>query len=150
MNDFTLRNIVLIVYISSILYFYYIFNMIQLSKNTQNNRCDPIVIMTSKMMGFENNTTNFNTCIQDIQPEIYNDIKSNYESMNKIIKTTTTNMEEANNTFLAQLKSDYEQKNWDISNNIVSLNAMNTTMNEKILNTNNAINSTINNLISQS
>jgi competence protein ComGC len=150
MNDFTLRNIVLIVYISSILYFYYIFNMIQLSKNTQNNRCDPIVIMTSKMMGFENNTTNFNTCIQDIQPEIYNDIKSNYEYMNKIIETTTTNMEEANNEFLSQLKNDYEQKNWDISNNIVSLNAMNTTMNEKILNTNNAINSTINNLISQS
>ena len=150
MNDFTLRNIVLIVYISSILYFYYIFNMIQLSKNTQNNICDPIVMMTSKMMGFENNTTNFNTCIQDIQPEIYNGIKSNYESMNKIIETTTTNMEEANNEFLSQLKNDYEQKNWDISNNIVSLNAMNTTMNEKILNTNNAINSTINNLISQS
>lgn len=150
MNDFTLRNIVLIVYISSILYFYYIFNMIQLSKNTQNNRCDPIVMMTSKMMGFENNTTNLNTCIQDIQPEIYNDIKSNYEYMNKIIETTTTNMEEANNEFLSQLKNDYEQKNWDISNNIVSLNAMNTTMNEKILNTNNAINSTINNLISQS
>lgn len=150
MNDFTLRNIVLIVYISSILYFYYIFNMIQLSKNTQNNRCDPIVMMTSKMMGFENNTTNFNTCIQDIQPEIYNDIKTNYESMNKIIETTTTNMEEANNEFLSQLKNDYEQKNWDISNNIVSLNSLNSNMTEKILNTNNAINTTINNLISSS
>ena len=150
MNDFTLRNIVLIVYISSIFYFYYIFNMIQLYKNTENNRCDPIVMMTSKMMGFENNTTNFNTCIQDIQPEIYNDIQTNYESMNKIIKTTTTNMEEANNTFLAQLKSDYEQKNWDISTNIVSLNALNTTMNDKIINTNNSINNTINSLISKS
>lgn len=150
MNDFTLRNIVLIVYISSIFYFYYIYNMIQLSKNTENNRCDPIVMMTSKMMGFENNTTNFNTCIQDIQPQIYNDIQKNYESMNKIIETTTTNMEEANNTFLAQLKSDYEQKNWDISTNIVSLNALNTTMNDKIINTNNSINNTINSLISKS
>lgn len=150
MNDFTLRNIVLIVYISSIFYFYYIFNMIQLSKNTENNRCDPIVMMTSKMMGFENNTTNFNTCIQDIQPEIYNDIKTNYESMNKIIETTTTNMKEANNTFLSQLKNDYEQKNWDISTNIVSLNALNTTMNNKIINTNNSINNTINSLITKS
>ena len=150
MNDFTLRNIVIIVYISSIIYFYYIFNMIQLSKNNKNNRCDPIIMMTGKMMGFENNATNFNTCIQDIQPEIYNDIKTNYESMNKLIETTTKNMEEANNTFLTQLKNDYERKNWDISNNLISLNNMNQIMNEKIINTNDSINNTINNLINQS
>ena len=143
MNDYTLRNIVVIVYIISIMYFYYIYTMIILSKNNKNNRCDPIIMMTGKLAGFENSATNFKTCIEDIQPEIYNDIKNNYESMNSIIENTTTNMISENNKFLTQLKSDYDRKNWDLSTNIISLNSSNNNMNNKIIETNKNIKSTL-------
>jgi len=147
MNDFTLRNIIVIVYIISIMYFYYIYTMISLSKNSKNNRCDPIIMMTGKLAGFENSATNFKTCIEDIQPEIYNEITSSYDRMNKIIEMTTSDMKESNNKFLADLKTDYERKNWDISNNIISLNNSNNSMNQKIINTNTSIKNSLDKII---
>lgn len=144
MDDYTLRTIVVITYIISIMYYYYIYTMITVHQNKNNNRCDPIIMLAGKLGGFENTATSFKTCIQDIQPLIYSEIKNSYNSMNDTIMDVTSEMKNENDEFLAKLKSDYETKNSELTQNIKKLNTSKELMNTKINNTNTSIQKSLN------
>ena len=134
-----LRNIVIITYIISILYYYYIYTMITLHQNINNNTCDPIIMIAGKLGGFENSATSFKTCIQDIQPTIYSEIMSTYDTMNETITDVTNEMKEENDDFLAKLESEYTAQNTMLNQNIQNLNTSKETMNKKINQTNESI-----------
>lgn len=134
-----LRNIVIITYIISILYYYYIYTMITFHQNINNNTCDPIIMIAGKLGGFENSATSFKTCIQDIQPTIYSEIKSTYDTMNETITDVTNEMKEENDDFLAKLESEYTAQNRMLNQNIQNLNKSKETMNKKINQTNKSI-----------
>jgi septal ring factor EnvC (AmiA/AmiB activator) len=118
--------------------------MITVQQNKNNNRCDPIIMLAGKLGGFENSATSFKTCIQDIQPVIYSEIKTSYDSMNDTIKEVTSEMKTENDTFLAKLKSDYETKNGELTKNIEKMNTSKEKMNTKINATNASINQSLN------
>jgi len=150
MNDYMLRNIVLITFIISFLYYYYIYTMITLQQNLGNSKCDPIVMIAGRLGGFENSATSFKTCIQDIQPTIYSEIKNSYDKMNNNINDVTTEMKKENDDFLSKLKTDYDTQNLELSQNIQNFNISKQNMNNKINKTNNSITKSldkINNII---
>jgi prefoldin subunit 5 len=118
--------------------------MITVHQNKNNNRCDPIIMLAGKLGGFENSATSFKTCIQDIQPIIYGEIKTSYDSMNDTIMNITSEMKTENDEFLAKLKSDYETKNSELVKNMEKLNSSKEKMNTKITDTNTSINQSLN------
>ena len=144
MNDYILRNVVMIVCVITIMDYSYIYFMITMVQNKNNNRCDPITMISGKIGGFENSGSSFKTCIQDVQPIIYSEIKNTNDTMVENINNITTEMKKENENFLSQLKNDYESQNKYLMNHMNSLDKTKNTMNEKIKKTNDSITESLN------
>lgn len=139
MNDYWFMYIILVVYIFAITYYIYMFFVIQLYKNKQNYRCNPLVMLAGAVNGFENTATEFKTCIQDIQPMIYSEIINGYNTMLTDMNQVTDELKTENDAFLKQLNADYDAKNADLKKNVTALNRDKELMNKKITTTNDAI-----------
>lgn len=139
MNDYWFMYIILVVYIFAITYYIYMFFVIQLYKNKQNYRCNPLVMLAGAVNGFENTATEFKTCIQDIQPMIYSEIINGYNTMLTDMNQVTDELKTENDAFLKQLNADYDAKNADLKKNVTALNRDKEQMNKKITTTNDAI-----------
>lgn len=139
MNDYWFMYIILVVYIFAISYYIYMFFVIQLYKNKQNYRCNPLVMLAGAVNGFENTATEFKTCIQDIQPMIYSEIINGYNTMLTDMNQVTDELKTENDAFLKQLNADYDAKNADLKKNVTALNRDKELMNKKITTTNDAI-----------
>lgn len=139
MNDYWFMYIILVVYIFAISYYIYMFFVIQLYKNKQNYRCNPLVMLAGAVNGFENTATEFKTCIQDIQPMIYSEIINGYNTMLTDMNQVTDELKTENDAFLKQLNADYDAKNADLKKNVTALNRDKEQMNKKITTTNDAI-----------
>lgn len=139
MNDYWFMYILLVVYSFAISYYIYMFFVIQLYKNKQNYRCNPLVMLAGAVNGFENTATEFKTCIQDIQPMIYSEIINGYNTMLADMNQVTDELKTENDAFLNQLNADYTAKNADLSNNVGALNRDKERMNQTITSTNRAI-----------
>jgi len=122
----------MIVFVITIMYYYYIYIMITMVQNKNNNRCDPITMISGKIGGFENSGSSFKTCIQDVQPIIYSEIKNTNDTMVENINNITSEMKKENEDFLSQLKNDYESQNEYLVNDMKRLDKTKNTMNEKL------------------
>jgi len=94
----------MIVFVITIMYYYYIYIMITMVQNKNNNRCDPITMISGKIGGFENSGSSFKTCIQDVQPIIYSEIKNTNDTMVENINNITSEMKKENEDFFVSIK----------------------------------------------
>jgi len=118
--------------------------MIKLKNNHNNNRCDPIVMIAGKIGGFQNSATSFKTCIQDIQPTIYSEIKNTYNKTIKDISNVTSEMAYEQSKFLTDLEETYAAQNTQITKGLTDLSNNKSILNKKIANTNTTITNTYN------
>jgi hypothetical protein len=117
------RNVVLFVFFSSYLYFYYVQSKIDIQKDWANRKCNPLnMFIGSLYMPNDDSTKNFGTCVSQyttemIDTQITNISNTNMGQMTTSINSLNRNMDllnrNVNNTSL-NLNQRYDKTNASI------------------------------------
>jgi midasin (ATPase involved in ribosome maturation) len=117
------RNIVLFVFFSSYLYFYYVQTKIDLQKDWANRKCNPLnMFIGSLYMPNDDSTKNFGTCVSKYTTDM--------------IESQVTNI---SNTTMGQLTTSVDTLNTNMNNLSKNIDQTQTNLNKKYSVTNTSI-----------
>lgn len=146
MNDYTLRNIVLIIYLITIIYFYSIYTLIYIDKKWKDIKCSPLVMLANNIVNYEDNSNILQKCLGNIQQDVYNDLTNTYNSKMDSIDNEVDTIYQDNQTFKKNVENKYLMEFENINKNVKDMVNDKNIMNKNIKETSEKINETINKL----
>jgi len=103
-------------------------------------------MIAGKFAGFENEATTFSSCIQEVQPSIYSDIKNTYTNMLNTINDTSVDIRKESSQFIEDLSNNYAKESALLHKNLNVFVEDKRNMDDRILSTRSDINSTMTSL----
>lgn len=132
MSDYTKRNIVIILYIITFIYFYSIYLMIYTEKKWNDVKCSPLVILSNKLINYNNNNDVLRNCLGNVENEIYSTINNNYNSMITEIDHLVKGVYINDSKFIKELGTKYDNEFLKIQDKITNINSNKEEMEKKL------------------
>ena len=132
MSDYTKRNIVIILYIIAFIYFYSIYVMIHTEKKWNNVKCSPLVILSNKLINYNNNNDVLRNCLGNVENEIYSTINNSYNNMMIEIDDLVKDVSINDTKFINELGTKYDNEFLKIQNKIANIDSNKKEMEKKL------------------
>lgn len=147
MTDFVpyklLSSVVLIVLISTIIYFSILNSLIIYKNEWKEEKCTPLNMLYNNVNPETNNDGVFASCVQQKNDSIGGEIKTNFDNMLIDIKTTIEDIEADTTAFKTFYKDNYDNYIEDLKTNMATITTSNATMKNNTLNTSKNVSDTL-------
>ena len=143
MTDYTKRNIVIILFIITFIYFYSIYSMIHIEKNWKNVKCSPLVILSNKLINYNNNNDVLRNCLGNVENEIYSNINNTYNNMIIEIDDLVKDISLNDSEFIESLNEKYKDEFIKIQNKVSNIDDNKKNMEKKLDDNNIKLDATI-------
>tara|TARA_B110000093_G_C12694869_1_gene295721 strand:+ start:252 stop:629 length:378 start_codon:yes stop_codon:yes gene_type:complete len=117
--------------------------MIHIEKNWKNVKCSPLVILSNKLINYNNNNDVLRNCLGNVENEIYSNINNTYNNMIIEIDDLVKDISLNDSEFIESLNEKYKDEFIKIQNKVSNIDDNKKNMEKKLDDNNIKLDATI-------